>query len=150
MPTQNENLVWSAKFFDELTPRELHGILRSRAEIFIREQGIHYVDPDDVDYESLHVFGTENNKVQAYLRAYKAGEGVIKIGRVLTLTHGTGLGTGLMKYAMDKIPRKTECTRIIMDAQKHAVPFYERLGFVVTSDEYLEAGIVHVDMSIRI
>ena len=146
MPIQNETLHWSAKFFDELNARELHGILRSRAEIFIQEQGIHYVDPDDVDYESLHVFRAEGEKVQAYLRAYKAGEGIVKIGRVLTLTHGQGLGTRLMKYAMNEIPRKMECTRIIMDAQKHAVPFYEKLGFTVSSEEYLEAGIPHVDM----
>jgi ElaA protein len=39
-----------------------------------------------------------------------------------------------------------ECNRIIMDAQKYAVPFYEKHGFTVTSDEYLEEGIVHVDM----
>ena len=37
-----------------------------------------------------------------------------------------------------------------MDAQKHAVSFYESLGFVVTSDEYIEEGIVHVDMSLSI
>ena len=33
-----------------------------------------------------------------------------------------------------------------MDAQKHAVPFYEKFGFLVISDEYLEEGIPHVDM----
>ena len=76
----------------------------------------------------------------------QAGEGIVKIGRVLTLTHGQGLGTRLIKYAMNEIPRKMECTRIIMDAQKHAVPFYEKLGFTVSSEEYLEAGIPHVDM----
>ncbi|WP_123501526.1 GNAT family N-acetyltransferase, partial [Pseudomonas frederiksbergensis] len=28
----------------------------------------------------------------------------------------------------------------------HATPFYERLGFAVVSEEFLEAGIPHVDM----
>jgi len=28
----------------------------------------------------------------------------------------------------------------------HATPFYERLGFRIVSDEYLDAGIPHVDM----
>ena len=45
---------------------------------------------------------------------------------------------------------RMKCKRIIMDAQKHAVSFYESLGFVVTSDEYIEEGIVHVDMSLSI
>ena len=33
-----------------------------------------------------------------------------------------------------------------LSAQVHATPFYERLGFKVVSEEFLEAGIPHVDM----
>lgn len=58
------------KTFKELTTTELYEILKSRAEIFIMEQNINYQDMDDIDYESLHCFYTENNKVIAYLRAF--------------------------------------------------------------------------------
>ena len=143
-------MIWNVKTFDELTTRELYEILRSRAEVFIKEQGINYIDPDCVDYRSIHVFGMEDDRVAAYLRAYQDFADVVKIGRVLTLEHGRGIGTELMRYAMKKLPDKTGCRKIIMDAQKHAVSFYERLGFVVTSDEYLEEGIVHVDMEMKI
>ena len=34
----------------------------------------------------------------------------------------------------------------MLSAQVHATPFYERLGFKIVSDEFLEAGIPHVDM----
>ncbi|MBO4854661.1 MAG: GNAT family N-acetyltransferase [Oscillospiraceae bacterium] len=143
-------MVLSAKTFDELTARELYEILKSRAEIFIKEQGIHYVDPDDTDYRSLHIFGMEHDRVESYLRAYRTDEDSVKIGRVLTLSHGKGNGTILMQYAMRAIPEKMPCKRIILDVQKHAVPFYERLGFMITSGEYLEAGIVHVDMCLEL
>lgn len=143
-------MIWMAKRFEELTTTEIYEILKSRAEIFIKEQGIHYVDPDDVDYESLHIFGTDNHRIEAYLRAYRADEDSVKVGRVLTLRHGTGVGTKLMKYAIHEIALRMQCKQIIMDAQKQAVPFYERLGFVVTSDEYLEEGVVHVDMRLSI
>jgi predicted GNAT family N-acyltransferase len=33
-----------------------------------------------------------------------------------------------------------------LSAQTHAVPFYERHGYVVCGAEYLDAGIAHVDM----
>ncbi len=135
-----------SKTFDELTAAEIYEILKSRAEIFVKEQAISYVDPDDVDYQSLHVFGTENGRVVAYLRAFRAEADSVKIGRVLTLQHGKGLGRELMAYALSVIPEKMKCRKILMDAQKHAVPFYEKLGFTVTSEEYLEEGIVHVDM----
>jgi len=34
----------------------------------------------------------------------------------------------------------------MLSAQVQATPFYEKLGFTVVSEEYLEAGIPHVDM----
>ena len=37
-------MIWKTKTFDELTTRELYEILKSRAEIFVKEQGINYVD----------------------------------------------------------------------------------------------------------
>jgi predicted GNAT family N-acyltransferase len=37
-------------------------------------------------------------------------------------------------------------TRQFLTAQVHATAFYERLGFQVVSEEFLEAGIPHVDM----
>ena len=86
----------------------------------------------------------------AYLRAYSGGEGIVKVGRILTLEHGKGLGTELMKFAIKEIPQRLNCKKICMYAQKHAVSFYERFGFVVTSGEYLEAGVVHVDMCLPV
>ena len=138
------------KNFDELTKTELYEILKSRAEIFVKEQKISYVDPDNIDFKSWHVFAVEKERVCAYLRAFSVEEETIKIGRVLTLIHGKGTGTELMKFAISALKKKSGCKRIIMDAQKHAVPFYERLGFTITSEEYLEAGIVHVDMELAV
>ena len=139
-------MTFFAKFFDDLTPGELHGILRARAQIFIAEAGMHYVDPDDVDFQSLHIFGLEDGHVVAYLRAFSVGADAVKIGRVLTLTHGQGHGRALMNYAVEAIPGKLPCRKLVMDAQTHALPFYKKLGFAVTSEEYLEEGVPHVDM----
>ncbi|MCR5676157.1 MAG: GNAT family N-acetyltransferase [Lachnospiraceae bacterium] len=141
---------WIDKTFEELTSRELYEILKSRAEVFVKEQNISYVDEDDVDYRSLHIFLMDDGRVVAYLRAYQDADGTIKIGRVLTLVHGRGLGTELMKHAIKTISEKMDCKIIRMDAQKRAVEFYRRLGFSVDSEEYLEEGIPHVDMSLKI
>ena len=133
-----------------MTSLELYEILKSRAEVFVKEQNISYVDEDDVDYRSLHIFLMDDGRVAAYLRAYQDGDDTVKIGRVLTLVHGRGLGTELMKHAIKTIPEKMNCKIIRMDAQRQAVEFYRRLGFSVDSEEYLEAGIPHVDMSLPV
>ena len=45
-----------AKFFSELTTRELYEILKARAEIFVVEQNCVYQDLDDKDYEVIFIF----------------------------------------------------------------------------------------------
>ena len=134
------------KFFDELTTRELYEIVRARTEIFLMEQKIICQDFDGVDYDSLHCFLEENGKVLAYLRAYRTEEG-IKLGRVLSITHGIGLGARLMREAMPEIRKRFGCPRLVLHAQKHAQGFYEKLGFAVTSPDFLEEGIPHVAMA---
>ena len=134
------------KFFDELTTRELYEIVRARTAIFLMEQKIICQDFDGVDYDSLHCFLEENGKVLAYLRAYRTEEG-IKLGRVLSITHGIGLGARLMREAMPEIRKRFGCPRLVLHAQKHAQGFYEKLGFAVTSPDFLEEGIPHVAMA---
>lgn len=141
-------MKFQAKRFEELSTKELYEILKSRAEIFIMEQNIQYVDMDNIDYESLHCFLIEDNRVIGYLRAFYQDDekSIVKIGRVLTLQHGHGIGKELMQESIKAISEKMKCKKITMDAQKHAIGFYEKSGFQVMSDEFLEEGIVHVVM----
>lgn len=137
-----------SKTFQELSAGEVYEILKSRSEIFFMQQNIHCQDMDDVDYDSLHCFFMENNRVTAYLRAYYEGDGTVKIGRVLTLDHGTGLGRELMLQSLAAINEKMKCGRITVDAQKHAEGFYKKFGFRTVSDDFLEEGIIHVAMEL--
>ena len=141
-------MTFYAKRFDELTTVELYEILRSRYEIFTLEQNIYYQDMDGVDYDSLHCFLVEGGRVVGYLRAYIAEEHAdsVKMGRVLSLRHGVGIGTELMERSIEAIKEKLPCNRIYISSQKHAVGFYERFGFSIISDEFLEAGVVHLKM----
>lgn len=138
------------KFFEDLTTGELYEIVRSRTEIFLLEQHIICQDFDRVDYEALHCFLEEDGKILAYLRAFTAGEGVAKVGRVLSITHNQGHGTILMTEALPKIREKLNCHKVVVHAQKTAQGFYNKLGFAVTSPDYLEEGIPHVTMEMDI
>ena len=65
-------MQFSAKEFKELTTKELYEILKLRSQIFIVEQKMNCLDMDGVDYNALHCFLLESEKIVAYLRAYKA------------------------------------------------------------------------------
>lgn len=141
-----------SKEFKELNTVELYEILKTRSEIFLIEQNIHYQDMDNVDYNSLHCFFMKNGRVIAYLRAFyqEDGEDVVKIGRVLTLEHGKGIGKELLEKSINAIKEKMKCKKIIMDAQKYAAGFYEKFGFKTVSNDYLEEGIVHIQMALDV
>ena len=140
------------KEFNELTTKELYEILKSRSEIFIIEQNINYQDLDDIDYRSLHCFYQENNRVIAYLRAFykEDNKDVVKIGRVLTLKHNQGLGRKLLTESLPKIKNIMKPKKITMDAQKYAIGFYQKFGFEVVSDEFIEEEILHVIMELDV
>lgn len=140
-----------AKTFSELSTSELYEILKSRAEIFLLEQRIICQDLDDTDYDSLHCFFTDGNRVTAYLRAFVSDEenGIVTVGRVLTLEHKKGLGTELMKNSIDEITQHFSCKKISVHAQKQAEGFYDKMGFSTISGEFLEEGVVHVTMEME-
>lgn len=140
------------KEFNELTNKELYEILKSRAAIFIIEQNINYQDLDDIDYNSLHCFYKENDKVTAYLRAFYKDDNkdIVKIGRVLTLKHNQGLGRKLLTDSLPQIIKIMKPKKITMDAQKYAIGFYQKFGFQVVSDEFIEEKILHVIMELDV
>lgn len=140
------------KEFNELTTVEVYEILRARSAVFILEQKMNCQDMDRTDYSSLHFFYQEDSEVTAYLRAYYKDDSkdTVQIGRVLTLKHGSGLGRRLLEESIPAIKDKFHCKKICLDSQIHAVGFYEKLGFKVTSDEFLEEGVIHVAMELEL
>ncbi len=139
-------MTFRAKTFNELSLSELYEILAARCQIFTVEQKIICLDQDGTDYDSLHCFIENDGKIEAYLRAYICEEGTVKIGRVLSVTHGIGLGSKLMEQALPEIKKHFGCEQITVHAQKHAEGFYALFGFVPISEDFLEEGVLHVAM----
>lgn len=115
------------------------------------EQNCPYPEADGRDYGAVHCFfREESGKVLAYLRLYqKAGEtGTVQIGRVVTAAsvRGTGLGLRLLHEGVEYAVEKMGARRLYLEAQVQAVGFYEKEGFSVSSGEFLEDGIPHVEM----
>lgn len=138
------------KSFEELTTTELYEILRVRAEVFVVEQDCVYQDLDGLDYNSMHVFLEQDGKVQAYLRVFlrEEKEKVVQIGRVLTYKRGAGLGLELLLQGIEVAKSYFQAKKLYLEAQVYAIGFYEKAGFKVVSEEFLEDGIPHVCMEL--
>lgn len=138
------------KSFDELTKTELYEILKARAEIFIVEKGMNCQDLDGLDFTCDHMYLEENGEIAAYLRAFKKTDTSVKISRVLTIKHGNGTGKRLIENCIRVTKERFGCKTIVLNAQKDAVGFYEKMGFKKTSDEFIEEGVPHFAMEMKI
>ena len=140
------------KNFNELSSLELYEILRARSQVFIVEEKMNCQDMDYVDFNSRHYFLYEDGKIISYMRAYydNDNKNAVKIGRVLSVKRRLGFGRKLFEAGLDDIKEYFGVNKIILHSQKQAIGFYEKLGFETVSDEYLEEGVVHVTMLLKI
>lgn len=138
------------KSWEELTCSELYAILQIRAQVFVVEQECPYLDLDNKDKSSRHLFIIDNQLVIAYIRIIIEKER-FKIGRVATRREhrSKGYASALMDAAMEWIKNQNSNKGIQLSAQKHLVGFYAQWGFVSDGKTYLDVGIPHEDMEYR-
>ncbi|MGH2645190.1 MAG: GNAT family N-acetyltransferase, partial [Chitinophagaceae bacterium] len=61
----------------------------------------------------------------------------------------SGIGKEILEFA-EKESLKNSFSTLMMYARKTAVPFYERSGYHVLGEEFLEVGIPHYEMRKRL
>ena len=64
-------LTFKIKSFNELSLTELYNVLQLRSEVFVVEQNCVYQDIDGKDEKAIHLIGTFNNEIVAYVRIFK-------------------------------------------------------------------------------
>jgi ElaA protein len=141
---------WKIKPFEALSVAELYSVLQLRSEVFVVEQNCVYQDIDGKDAKALHLFGEYEGKIVAYARLFKPNDYFenASIGRVIVSQNyrDKKWGFDLMQQAINAIETQYNETKITISAQLYLQKFYESLGFVKTSDVYLEDDIEHVEM----
>ena len=133
---------------------DMAACLDIRRIVFIEGQGVPIsLERDGLDGACLHWIGLDGNTAIATARVRVLADRY-KIQRVAVLpTHqGSGHGAALMRFVMDDLSvlRDRGDRLAFLSSQVHAIPFYERLGFSVCSDVYVDAGIDHRDMQRRL
>lgn len=117
-----------------------------RTVVFIEEQ---LVTPefewDEIDASAVHLLALNGQEAVGCLRIIKYQ----KIGRMAVLKswRGYGVGMALLEKAV-QICQESGSKTVTLSAQTHAIGFYQKAGFVQTSDEYCDVHIPHVDMAL--
>ena len=124
--------------------KDIADLRRIREAVFINEQQVPpELEWDSDDADAVHFLAYEGDYAIGTARLLLDGH----IGRVSVLKDWRGLkvGDALMNAAVSEA-EKRGLKQQMLSAQVHASAFYERLGFNIVSEEFLEAGIPHVDM----
>lgn len=117
-----------------------------RMKVFVEEQDV----PADVEvdeYEDVcthFVLYDDSGEAAGTVRYRPMDDGLVKVERMAVLkTHrGKKYGYDLME-GVHQHARSAGFLSAKLGAQVHAIPFYEKLGYEVASDEFDDAGIPH-------
>ena len=138
------------KKFEELTLNELYNIMKLRSIVFVVEQNCVYQDLDDIDKKSYHIFMKEKDKpeIKVYLRVFEKDKDTAQIGRVVTAQdkRRKGYASELIKKGIEIAKNELKKNKVYLEGQVYASKLYEKLGFKIISDEFLEDGIPHYKM----
>jgi predicted GNAT family N-acyltransferase len=126
----------------EVAYTESQGFIHQvRKQVFIVEQKVPAeLEFDDADPLSVHLVAFINGQPVATGRISPEG----KIGRMAVLKNfrKKGIGQDILKRLVD-IGCRLGLKELYLSSQCHAIPFYEKAGFMAQGPVYEEAGIDH-------
>jgi len=127
-------------------PAEVEECLRIRHEVFVVEQQVPIdLEHDEYDRVALHFLAlAQGHPVGTARVLLKHNGSIAKIGRVAILASQRRAGIGkLLMSTIEQAAELAAVDKFVLEAQTHALPFYQRLGYTAYGEEFMDAGIPH-------
>ena len=121
-----------------------------REKVFIQEQKVTpELEWDGMDEKAIHFLVFKDEKAIGCARAIVI-KSRMQLGRMAVLKEyrGQGAGSTLIEKAIVTAKLK-QLSGIHISAQCNAINFYVKFGFEVMGDTYLDAEILHRDMTLE-
>lgn len=147
MKHHNNRHIW--RIVETSWQNDSEALAAIRRWVFIEEQ--HVPEPlewDGLDENAAH-FIAYNPAGHAIGCARVLAQGHIGRMAVLPAWRRQGVGLALLQACV-RYCQQLGWNKLQLSAQIHAIPLYQKVGFTVTSKAYLDAGILHQDMTLDI
>ncbi len=120
-----------------------------RETVFIKEQCVPVeLEWDEFDPVCLHILAVDGDgQLVGTARLLPDGH----IGRIAVLKEWRkqGVGSALLQWMIEEM-KSSGRQQAMLNAQTDAVKFYEKFGFRVVGDRFMDAGIPHVQMHLAL
>ncbi|WP_042349452.1 GNAT family N-acetyltransferase [Bacillus massiliigorillae] len=127
--------------------QQLEDAYAIRQKVFIEEQQVDVEEEiDEHDQIATHFVLYDDSKPIGAGR-FRIVDGAGKVERICVLANVRKAGAGKMiMNEIEKYAQSQQVSKVKLNAQTHAIGFYEILGYEIVSEEFLDAGIPHRTM----
>ena len=142
---KNNLKIEIVKWIDSYAP-----LTMIREKVFIEEQKVTpQLEWDGMDEAAIHFLALKDGTAIGFARAF-INNNHMQLGRMAVLKEHRhqSVGNALIEKAM-VTAKLNQLSAILISAQCHAIDFYAKFGFQVTSDIYLDAEIPHRNMRLE-
>jgi len=123
-------------------------MVQLRNDILRKPLGLSFTPQElEQEKEEILIGAFEDDKMLGCCMLIKSDPGSVRLRQMAVTNNlqGKGIGKALMQFA-ENIARDRGFRKIIMHARKSATGFYEKLGYQVAGDEFVEVTIPHYVM----
>jgi len=128
--------------------KEYRQMVQLRIDVLRKPLGLSFTE-DELAKEKGHILigAFEEEKMLGCCMLIKLEDGSVRLRQMAVLNNlqGKGIGRALTQFA-ENIARDIGYKKITMHARKPVTGFFEKLGYRVSSDEFLEITIPHYEM----
>lgn len=139
------------KIIDHGSP-EYHQMVKLREDILRKPLGLGFT-PEELEEEkdNLLIAAFEDEDILGCCMLVEEKPGTVRLRQMAVLNdlQGKGIGRALMNFA-ENIARDRGYQVLSMHARKNAVGFYEKMGYQVSGDEFMEVTLPHFVMEKRL
>ena len=128
--------------------KEYQQMIKLRDDILRKPLGLGFDSQEIEDEKSNMLIGAfEDEDMLGCCMLVEENPGTVRLRQMAVLNdlQGKGIGRALMNFA-ENIARDRGYEIINMHARKNAIGFYEKMGYKVSSEEFIEITIPHYVM----
>ncbi|HET9431641.1 MAG TPA: GNAT family N-acetyltransferase, partial [Chitinophagaceae bacterium] len=128
--------------------KEYYQMVKLRDDMLRKPLGLGFTQEElESEKDSMLIAAFEDDDILGCCMLVEEKEDSLRLRQMAVLhdLQGKGIGRALMNFA-ENLARDRGYKKLCMHARKNAVGFYEKMGYKVLGDEFIEITIPHLVM----